>query len=459
MIVELIEAAVAGIGGIAGILLVAPAQQGGFVPLPTELHVAQDANVEDASFCHSVADLRPKALGGALKRVSSPLASTGELLRWTAAAGDRLQLTLLAEDNGSYRVDLFVAHQSNAPFLKAKLWEMALTRDGETTINLRHEGDRAVLPVRFDHVPLGPGRHILELECFGAGEILIDCIGLHRTGERIIPPTDDGTPGAPGAQRAPGRPFFGVESGGSRAGGVTLSRIVPGSSAAEAGLEAGDVLLSIDSEPTSSWDRVTDAIGRHDPGDVVDIVVLRDGERLETVATLGRSAEGDGSRAAHVIDVLDVQPGQDIADIGCGSGWLSRAIAEAVGADGLVYALEIDESDIRRLRRSSLPNMAPVFSAADDVSLPENSLDTAMLHDVASHVDRSGRPRFYESVARALKADGRLVIFGPHGKARSMLTELRKYRFIPVNADELAALSEDELDKVLWSGIVFRFLP
>ena len=456
MIEELIEAAlggIAGIAGIGGILLVAPAQQDRPVPPPMVLPVAQDASDEDEFGCHSVVDLKPKALGGALKRVSSPLASNGELLRWTAAAGDRLQLTLLAEDNGLYRVDLFVGHESNASSLEAKLWEEPLTREGETRINLRREGNRAVLPVRFDHLSLGPGRHILELECLDAGEILIDCIGLHRTGERIVPPTGDGIPGTP---------FLGVESGGSRAGGITLARIVPGSSAAEAGLEAGDVLLSIDNEPASSWDRVTDAIGRHNPGDVVDIVVLRDGARLETVATLGRRAEsnsGDGSRAAHVIDVLDVQRGQAIADIGCGSGWLSRAIAEAVGADGLVYALEIDESDIRRLHRSSLPNMAPVFSAADDVSLPENSLDTAMLHDVASHVDRTGRPRFYESVARALKADGRLVIFGPHGKARSMLTELRKYRFIPVNADELAAYSEDELDKVLWSGIVFRYVP
>jgi SAM-dependent methyltransferase len=96
--------------------------------------------------------------------------------------------------------------------------------------------------------------------------------------------------------------------------------------------------------------------------------------------------------------------------------------------------------------------VVPVFSAPDDVSLPANSLDTAMLHDVASHVDRAGRPRFYESVARALKPTGRLVIFGPHGKAKAMLDELREYGFTPLDD-----LDEADLDQQLQDGIVFRY--
>ena len=81
-----------------------------------------------------------------------------------------------------------------------------------------------------------------------------------------------------------------------------------------------------------------------------------------------------------------------------------------------------------------------------------------MLHDVASHVNRSDRPRFYQTVARALKPGGRLVIFGPHGSARSMLDELRDYGFIPVDDDELATLSHDALDRRLDTGIVFQHL-
>ena len=147
-------------------------------------------------------------------------------------------------------------------------------------------------------------------------------------------------------------------------------------------------------------------------------------------------------------------PGQVIADIGAGTGWLSEAIAEAVGTDGIVYAVEIQERLVRQLYRFASPNVVPVLSVPDDVSLPQDSLDTAMLHDVASHVRRSARPRFYQSVARALRPNGRLVIFGPHGKARKMLNELREYGFVPVEEGE-----PGDLDQWLAHGIVFRYAP
>ncbi len=173
------------------------------------------------------------------------------------------------------------------------------------------------------------------------------------------------------------------------------------------------------------------------------------------VLTLGRRpVRRDGSRAAHVIDVLDIRPDQVIADIGFGSGWLSEAIAEKLGPGGFVYAVEIQERAVRRLRVRAPPNVVPVYSLSDDVSLPQDSLDTAMLHDVAAHVDRSGRPRFYASVARALRPDGRLVIFDPHGKARAMLDELAEYGFAPVKEQE-----PDDLDQWLQHGIVFRHMP
>ncbi|MCH8345177.1 MAG: hypothetical protein IH983_14495, partial [Planctomycetes bacterium] len=63
---------------------------------------------------------------------------------------------------------------------------------------------------------------------------------------------------------------------------------------------------------------------------------------------------------------------------------------------------------------------------------------------------------FYKSLRRALKPEGRLVIFGPHGDADSMLSELRGYGFIPVDDDALSVLSQEDLDGRLKDGIVFR---
>ncbi len=406
----------------------------------------QRTTVGGESSCRPAADLDPRASAGTPQRVPSTLARSGELLRWAAGTGDTLRLRLFAAETGTYTLSLLAMHGRNGPVMSAKLWEDRLTRKGERSIALQRVPGPEILAVRFDPVSLGPGHHILELSCLESGDFLLDCVALRRTGDLIVPRPGDG---------AGGRPFLGVEMGGARAGGVAITRTIPGSAAAEAGLEAGDVLVRIAGEPMDTSDRVAAAVLRHRPGEQLELALLRDGELLEKVVTLGRRLESNrrgGSRAAPVIKVLDVQPGQVIADIGSGSGWLSEAIAETLGTDGLVYAVEIDETHVRRLRRWSNPNVVPVFSVPDDVSLPENSLDTAMLHDVASHVDRAARPRFYESVARALKREGRLFIFDPHGGARSMLDELREYGFVPLG-DE----AEGDLDRRLQNGIVFRY--
>ncbi len=423
-------------------------QTGSPGPIPQE-----SSTVNEESLCRRVADLQPLASAGKPARVPSNLTPNGELLHWSASTGDTLRLTLFVTNPGVYTVSLFAVHGPNGAVLSAKLWDDRFSREGETSFALQRVSGSEILAVRFDPISLGPGRHILELSCLEAGDVLLDCIALRRTGKLIASTAGDDD------DRIRGRPFLGIQIGGAREGGVAISGTVPGSAAAEADLQAGDVIVRMDGEPTDTPDRLTDAILKHRPGDHLDLTLLRGGELVDKVVKLGLRSDdsGTGSRAAQVIKVLDVQPGQVIADIGFGSGWLSEAIGEALGANGLVYALEIQESHVRRLRRRSIPNVVPVFSAPDDVSLPENSLDTAMLHDVASHVDRAGRPQFYASVARALKSQGRLVIFGPHGRARSMLDELRKYGFVPLDDEELAALAPDDLDERLRSGIVFRY--
>lgn len=90
---------------------------------------------------------------------------------------------------------------------------------------------------------------------------------------------------------------MGVPGGGSlgeRLGGPaaewSIDNVVEGSAAEEAGLRQGDRLVSIAGRPVESWDDVGDAVGPN-PGDDVELVVLRDGERLELDATLGTNAD------------------------------------------------------------------------------------------------------------------------------------------------------------------------
>ena len=70
-------------------------------------------------------------------------------------------------------------------------------------------------------------------------------------------------------------------------GGVRLTGVRAGSPADSAGLRAGDVLIQLGEHEVKDLYDMTDALRAHAPGDVVTIVVMRDGQRLELTATLG----------------------------------------------------------------------------------------------------------------------------------------------------------------------------
>ncbi len=70
-------------------------------------------------------------------------------------------------------------------------------------------------------------------------------------------------------------------------GGVEVATVVPGGPAATGGLTRGDVVIGVDDHPTTSVAELQAAVGDRRPGDVVEITVVRDGERLTLVVSVG----------------------------------------------------------------------------------------------------------------------------------------------------------------------------
>ncbi len=92
----------------------------------------------------------------------------------------------------------------------------------------------------------------------------------------------------PDGSPATSRPLLGVTVGASEsAEGVQIETVLPGGPAAEAGLEIGDVVTSVDGEAVDGPLALVAAIGAKAPGDDVTLSVTRDGETLELDATLG----------------------------------------------------------------------------------------------------------------------------------------------------------------------------
>ncbi len=92
-----------------------------------------------------------------------------------------------------------------------------------------------------------------------------------------------------------------------------------------------------------------------------------------------------------VMDMLGIEPGKNVADIGAGSGWFTVRAARRVTGSGKVYAVDINPEAIRyidqRAKKEQLQNIKTIVSKPDDPQLPTDSIDAVLLlktyHEVA----------------------------------------------------------------------------
>jgi hypothetical protein len=73
--------------------------------------------------------------------------------------------------------------------------------------------------------------------------------------------------------------------------GVRLMGVTPGSPADKAGVRKGDIVVEFGGMAVKDLYGYTDALSAHKPGDVVQVVVERDGQRVKLTATLGKRGE------------------------------------------------------------------------------------------------------------------------------------------------------------------------
>jgi predicted methyltransferase len=84
-----------------------------------------------------------------------------------------------------------------------------------------------------------------------------------------------------------------------------------------------------------------------------------------------------------VMDLLGIESGKAVADIGAGSGWFTVRAAARVGATGVVYAEDINAEAVdyiaKRAAREKLENVRPVLGTVEDTKLPPNTIDVVLI--------------------------------------------------------------------------------
>jgi SAM-dependent methyltransferase len=126
---------------------------------------------------------------------------------------------------------------------------------------------------------------------------------------------------------------------------------------------------------------------------------------LASLTRIERSITGFGEEA---LAAAAAQPGEDVIDIGCGTGSTTLALGSAVGAGGLVLGLDLSEPLIDVARRKSPPPQV-TFSVGDAAAYRFEVARTDLLFSRFGVMFFADPVAAFGNLRRALKPTGRLV--------------------------------------------------
>jgi ubiquinone/menaquinone biosynthesis C-methylase UbiE len=191
---------------------------------------------------------------------------------------------------------------------------------------------------------------------------------------------------------------------------------------------------------TASLSAIAEQAAVQAPADVHPVSGRRYAQVMSAAgaAWLDRPERIEEEQPDRALDVLDLQPGSVVADVGAGSGYFTTRLAGRVGPTGRVYAVDIQPEMLRllglRLKADRLTNVSLVQGQVDNPNLSPATLDLELMVDV--YHEFSAPQTMLRHLRDALKPNGRLV-----------LLEYRKEdRSIPIREDHKMSVAEAKLE-------------
>jgi SAM-dependent methyltransferase len=134
------------------------------------------------------------------------------------------------------------------------------------------------------------------------------------------------------------------------------------------------------------------------------------------VARYVKTFDGPGrdvwQKPGDVLSLLQLWPGNAVADIGAGTGYFEPHLARAVGPTGRVLALDVEPHMAtylkRRVKKERLANVTVRQVAANDPGLPDGSVDRLLVVNTWHHLP--ARAQYAAALNRALRPGGFVVV-------------------------------------------------
>ncbi|HYL38916.1 MAG TPA: methyltransferase domain-containing protein [Bryobacteraceae bacterium] len=140
-----------------------------------------------------------------------------------------------------------------------------------------------------------------------------------------------------------------------------------------------------------------------------------------------------------IVEAMGLKPGDSVADIGTGVGFMLPYLSHAVGDTGAVYGEDIQTDFLDQARTKTqlqhLANVKFVLGTDRDPKLPAATLAAALILDVYHHFDYP--EAMLEHIRDSLLSDGRLVIVEFYKRRGAMGGGDRALEHIRLDQDDL----------------------
>jgi ubiquinone/menaquinone biosynthesis C-methylase UbiE len=111
-----------------------------------------------------------------------------------------------------------------------------------------------------------------------------------------------------------------------------------------------------------------------------------------------------------LVPQFGIKSGQNILDVGTGTGVLIPFLVKAVGTNGSVQAIDISERMVQNFNKKhgNYKNVHVTVANIEDAAFPPQTFDAVVCFGVFPHIDN--KPKALQNIKRMIKPNGILVI-------------------------------------------------
>jgi arsenite methyltransferase len=158
----------------------------------------------------------------------------------------------------------------------------------------------------------------------------------------------------------------------------------------------------------------------------------------------------DWQQPQKVIAALKIQPSAVVADLGSGSGYFTFRLAEAVGAGGKVYAVDVDPDMIELVAKAAKDkgqsNIETILAKPKNPLLPKAGVDLIFTSNTYHHID--DRVAYFANLRQFLRPGGRVAIieFDRRGWLQGLLRHYTPSEFIQREMEQAGYRLQENFD-------------